>query len=197
MARPWHAAGLVGQLRSSRNTTRMLEHSVELYARLEAEDRSSGRLASGRPACGWRARPERSTGVESGSRRWPRASGCRWRSSAPSAPEELFPVDDDPTTCSPACLPSDGWIHRSGKRHPGDREGCPHAQTARICGAHQGPHRSPSKDGRGIHCSPRIRAENRLRDGGQCCGPCWGMEIGADGQACAFPAVRRRAPVRG
>src|SRR3954452_13429502 len=33
----WHAAGLVGQLRSSRNTTRMLEHSVELYGRLEAE----------------------------------------------------------------------------------------------------------------------------------------------------------------
>ncbi len=33
----WHAAGLVGQLRSSRNTTRMLEHSVELYRSLEAE----------------------------------------------------------------------------------------------------------------------------------------------------------------
>ena len=33
----WHAAGLVGQLRSSRNTTRMLEHSVEMYRGLEAE----------------------------------------------------------------------------------------------------------------------------------------------------------------
>ena len=33
----WHAAGLVGQLRSSRNVTRMLEHSVEMYAALEAE----------------------------------------------------------------------------------------------------------------------------------------------------------------
>jgi sarcosine dehydrogenase len=33
----WHAAGLVGQLRSSRNVTRMLEQSVEMYARLEAE----------------------------------------------------------------------------------------------------------------------------------------------------------------
>ncbi|HEY3148764.1 MAG TPA: FAD-dependent oxidoreductase, partial [Dongiaceae bacterium] len=33
----WHAAGLVGQLRSSRNTTRMLKFSVELYDRLEAE----------------------------------------------------------------------------------------------------------------------------------------------------------------
>lgn len=33
----WHAAGLVGQLRSSRNTTRMLQRSVALYDRLEAE----------------------------------------------------------------------------------------------------------------------------------------------------------------
>jgi len=33
----WHAAGLVGQLRSSRNTTRMLKYSVELYDQLEAE----------------------------------------------------------------------------------------------------------------------------------------------------------------
>src|SRR5210317_142152 len=33
----WHAAGLVGQLRSERNITRMLQYSVSLYERLEAE----------------------------------------------------------------------------------------------------------------------------------------------------------------
>ena len=33
----WHAAGLVGQLRSDRNLTRMLQYSVSLYARLEEE----------------------------------------------------------------------------------------------------------------------------------------------------------------
>lgn len=33
----WHAAGLVGQLRSSRNTTRMLKRSVAMYDRLEQE----------------------------------------------------------------------------------------------------------------------------------------------------------------
>ena len=33
----WHAAGLVGQLRSSRNTTRMLQKSIALYDRIEAE----------------------------------------------------------------------------------------------------------------------------------------------------------------
>ena len=33
----WHAAGLVGQLRTSRNVTRMLQRSVALYDGLEAE----------------------------------------------------------------------------------------------------------------------------------------------------------------
>lgn len=33
----WHAAGLVGQLRSSANITRLLGYSVELYGKLEAE----------------------------------------------------------------------------------------------------------------------------------------------------------------
>lgn len=33
----WHAAGLVGQLRSSANITRLLGYSVELYEKLEAE----------------------------------------------------------------------------------------------------------------------------------------------------------------
>ena len=33
----WHAAGLVGQLRSSRNTTQMLMRSVAMYERLEQE----------------------------------------------------------------------------------------------------------------------------------------------------------------
>src|SRR5260221_3824320 len=33
----WHAAGLVGQLRTSANITQLLKYSVELYDRLEAE----------------------------------------------------------------------------------------------------------------------------------------------------------------
>ncbi|MGH9172856.1 MAG: NAD(P)/FAD-dependent oxidoreductase, partial [Vicinamibacterales bacterium] len=33
----WHAAGLVGQLRTNANVTRLLKHSVELYETLEAE----------------------------------------------------------------------------------------------------------------------------------------------------------------
>jgi glycine cleavage system aminomethyltransferase T/glycine/D-amino acid oxidase-like deaminating enzyme len=33
----WHAAGLVGQLRASKNITRLVQYSTDLYARLEAE----------------------------------------------------------------------------------------------------------------------------------------------------------------
>ena len=44
----WHAAGLVGQLRSDRNLTRMLQYSVSLYERLEAE---TG-LSTGWDQCG-------------------------------------------------------------------------------------------------------------------------------------------------
>ena len=44
----WHAAGLVGQLRSSQNLSRLIRYSTELYSKLEAE---TG-LATGWKQCG-------------------------------------------------------------------------------------------------------------------------------------------------
>ena len=44
----WHAAGLVGQYRATRNATRMSRYGIELYASLEAE---TG-LATGWKQCG-------------------------------------------------------------------------------------------------------------------------------------------------
>src|SRR6185436_18863334 len=44
----WHAAGLVGQTRSTRNATRMSRYGIELYASLEQE---TG-LATGWKQCG-------------------------------------------------------------------------------------------------------------------------------------------------
>ncbi len=44
----WHAAGLVGQTRATRNATRMSQYGIELYTSLEAE---TG-LATGWKACG-------------------------------------------------------------------------------------------------------------------------------------------------
>ena len=42
----WHAAGLVGQLRSSSNLTRLMRYGAELYGTLESRNRPSHRLAS-------------------------------------------------------------------------------------------------------------------------------------------------------
>ena len=56
----WHAAGLVGQTRATRNATRMSRYGIELYAALEAE---TG-LATGWKQCGSlnvAATPERLT----------------------------------------------------------------------------------------------------------------------------------------
>src|SRR6187200_3677324 len=44
----WHAAGLVGQTRATRNATRMSRYGIELYSSLEAE---TG-LATGWKQCG-------------------------------------------------------------------------------------------------------------------------------------------------
>ena len=55
----WHAAGLVGQLRSSRNVTRMLKYSIELYAKLEEETGLTGR---GARLLGVSTRPSKMTG---------------------------------------------------------------------------------------------------------------------------------------
>src|SRR3954471_5897301 len=44
----WHAAGLVGQTRATRNATRMSRYGIDLYASLEAE---TG-LATGWKQCG-------------------------------------------------------------------------------------------------------------------------------------------------
>ena len=40
----WHAAGLVGQLRATRNATRMSRYGIELYATLEGRNRTRDRV---------------------------------------------------------------------------------------------------------------------------------------------------------
>jgi sarcosine dehydrogenase len=59
----WHAAGLVGQLRSSASITQVLKYSVDLYNRLEAETGLGNRLEDDRlPAACHQRRPlDRST----------------------------------------------------------------------------------------------------------------------------------------
>ncbi len=104
----WHAAGLVGQLRSSRNTTRMLEHSVELYGRLEAETGQAvdwHQVGSLRLACSAERVMElkRLTTMA-------KSFGLPMEIITPQRAQELFPLMSTEGVRAAAFLPTDGYI---------------------------------------------------------------------------------------
>ncbi|MEE3198928.1 MAG: FAD-dependent oxidoreductase, partial [Planctomycetota bacterium] len=86
----WHAAGLVGQLRSSRNVTRMLKHSVELYESLEAETgQATGWKQAGglRLACSEERMQELRKGATTA-----RSFGLEMHMLSPQEALDLFPI---------------------------------------------------------------------------------------------------------
>ncbi|MEP7115563.1 MAG: FAD-dependent oxidoreductase, partial [Ilumatobacteraceae bacterium] len=104
----WHAAGLVGQLRSSRNTTRMLEHSVELYGRLEAETGQAvdwHQVGSLRLACS----PERVMELKRLTT-MAKSFGLPMEIISPVRAQELFPLMTTDRVLAAAFLPTDGYI---------------------------------------------------------------------------------------
>ena len=104
----WHAAGLVGQLRSSRNTTRMLEHSVELYGRLEAETGLAvdwHQVGSLRLACS----PERVMELKRLTT-MAKSFGLPMEIVSPQRAAELFPLMTTDGVLAAAFLPTDGYI---------------------------------------------------------------------------------------
>ena len=104
----WHAAGLVGQLRSSRNTTRMLEHSVELYGRLEAETGQAvdwHQVGSLRLACS----PERVMELKRLTT-MAKSFGLPMEIISPQRAQELFPLMSTDGVRAAAFLPTDGYI---------------------------------------------------------------------------------------
>ncbi len=102
----WHAAGLVGQLRTSGNITQLLKNSVELYRRLEAETGlSTGWKMNGglRLACN----PERLTEIKRQATT-AHSFGLAMEVLTPSEAQRLWPpmrVDD---VVGAAFLPTDG-----------------------------------------------------------------------------------------
>jgi glycine cleavage system aminomethyltransferase T/glycine/D-amino acid oxidase-like deaminating enzyme len=108
----WHAAGLVGQLRATRNATRMSRYGIELYASLEAE---TG-LATGWKQCGSlnvAKTPERLTLLK---RQMARAKsfGIEFEFISPQEAGAMFPllrIDD---------LAGAVWIPGDGKVNPTD-----------------------------------------------------------------------------
>jgi sarcosine dehydrogenase len=104
----WHAAGLVGQLRSSRNTTRMLEQSVEMYRRLEAETGQAvdwHEVGSLRLACS----PERVMELKRLTT-MAKSFGLPMEIISPRQAEELFPLMSTVDVLAAAFLPTDGYI---------------------------------------------------------------------------------------
>lgn len=104
----WHAAGLVGQLRSSRNTTRMLQRSVELYQRLEAETGHAidwKQVGSLRLACS----PDRMLEVKRLAT-MARSFGLEMQVIGPQEAYDLFPLIDPKGVLGAAFIPSDGQV---------------------------------------------------------------------------------------
>jgi 4-methylaminobutanoate oxidase (formaldehyde-forming) len=104
----WHAAGLVGQLRSSRNTTRMLEQSVEMYRGLEAETGQAvdwHETGSLRLACS----PERVMELKRLTT-MAKSFGLPMEIISPQRAQELFPLMSTVDVLAAAFLPTDGYI---------------------------------------------------------------------------------------
>ncbi len=104
----WHAAGLVGQLRSSRNTTRMLEQSVEMYSGLEAETGQAvdwHQVGSLRLACS----PDRVLELKRLTT-MAKSFGLPMEIISPQRAQELFPLMTTHDVLAAAFLPTDGYI---------------------------------------------------------------------------------------
>lgn len=104
----WHAAGLVGQLRSSRNTTRMLQKSVAMYDGLAAETGME---------CDWKKvgslRLAASADRMLETRRlatMARSFGLEMNILTPSEAQDLFPYIDIKGLEGAAFIPSDGHV---------------------------------------------------------------------------------------
>ena len=102
----WHAAGLVGQLRTSANITQLLGYSVALYDRLEAETGlSTGWKMNGglRLAC----TPDRWTEVKRQATT-ARSFGLEMQLLTPKEAQDLWPIMQVDDVIGAAFLPTDG-----------------------------------------------------------------------------------------
>lgn len=104
----WHAAGLVGQLRSSRNTTRMLKKSVEMYDRLQNEEglhfdwKKTGSLRLA-------ATPDRLLEAKRLAT-MARSFDLEMQIISPKEAKGLFPLIDERGLEGAAFIPSDGYV---------------------------------------------------------------------------------------
>lgn len=107
----FHAAGLVGQLRTSANITQLLKYSVELYDRLEAETgqatgwkKNGGLRLACNPARMIEIRRQATTA---------HSFGLEMHLLSPKEARDLWPVMDVSDVLGAAFLPSDGQVNPS------------------------------------------------------------------------------------
>ena len=107
----WHAAGLVGQLRSSANITQLLGYSIDLYNALEAETGlATGWKMNGglRLACNqerWTEVKRQATAAHS--------FGLDMQLLTPQEAQDLWPLMDIGDVVGAAFLPTDGQANPS------------------------------------------------------------------------------------
>jgi 4-methylaminobutanoate oxidase (formaldehyde-forming) len=107
----WHAAGLIGQLRGKRNLTRMLQYSVELFDRLEAETgqatdwRKVGSLRVASSEARWQEIKRTATTA--------RSFGFELNLITAREAQDLFPLMTTEDVVGAAYIPSDGYIDPS------------------------------------------------------------------------------------
>jgi sarcosine dehydrogenase len=107
----WHAAGLVGQLRTNANVTQLLKHSVELYERLEAE---TGQASGWKRNGGLRLACNRDRVIEI--RRQATAArsfGLEMHLLSAAEAKDVWPVMDVADVVEAAFLPTDGQANPS------------------------------------------------------------------------------------
>ena len=103
----WHAAGLVGQLRSSASITQVLKYSVDLYKRLDSRDRARHRLEDDRlPAA--RHQPGPLDRVSSAWRRRRKASAWTCICCRPHEVKAMWPLMEVDDLVGATWLPTDG-----------------------------------------------------------------------------------------
>jgi 4-methylaminobutanoate oxidase (formaldehyde-forming) len=107
----WHAAGLVGQLRSKRNLTRLMQYSAQLYGRLEAE---TGQATEWKPVGSLR--------LASSEERWSelkrmattaRSFDFELHTLSPKEAQEKFPLIDPAGVVGAVFVPNDGSVEPS------------------------------------------------------------------------------------
>jgi glycine cleavage system aminomethyltransferase T/glycine/D-amino acid oxidase-like deaminating enzyme len=107
----WHAAGLVGQLRSKRNLTRLMQYSAQLYGKLEGE---TGQATEWKPVGSLRlaSSPERWSELKRMATT-ARSFDFELHTLSPKEAQDKFPLIDPAGVVGAVFVPNDGSVEPS------------------------------------------------------------------------------------